>query len=39
MAGKQEKDEEIVLKLRQLEVLQGPGNSVQEPCRLGTNEI
>jgi hypothetical protein len=39
MAGKQEKDEEIVLKRQQLEVLQRSGKSVREPCRRGSNEI
>jgi putative transposase len=33
MAGKQEKPEDIVLKLRQVEVLQGQGKSVQEAVR------
>jgi putative transposase len=33
MAGKREKPEEIVLKLRQVEVLQGQGKSVQEAVR------
>jgi len=36
MAGKQEKPEDIVLKLRQVEVLQGQGKSVQEAvCQIG----
>ena len=30
MAGKREKPEDIVLKLRQVEVLQGQGKSVSE---------
>ena len=33
MAGKQEKAEDIVLKLRQVEVLQGQGKSVSEAVR------
>ena len=33
MAGKREKPEDIVLKLRQVEVLQGQGMSVQEAVR------
>ncbi len=33
MAGKQEKSEDIVLKLRQVEVLQGQGKSVSEAVR------
>ena len=33
MADKREKPEEIVLKLRQVEVLQGQGKSVQEAVR------
>lgn len=33
MAGKREKAEDIVLKLRQVEVLQGQGKSVQETVR------
>ena len=33
MAGKREKAENIVLKLRQVEVLQGQGKSVQEAAR------
>jgi putative transposase len=33
MAGKREKPENIVLKLRQVEVLQGQGKSVQEAVR------
>ncbi|SFL64077.1 Transposase [Loktanella salsilacus] len=33
MAGKREKPEDIVLKLRQVEVLQGQGKSVQEGVR------
>lgn len=33
MAGKREKPEGIVLKLRQVEVLQGQGKSVQEAVR------
>ncbi|QFU08726.1 Transposase [Rhodobacteraceae bacterium THAF1] len=33
MAGKREKPENIVLKLRQVEVLQGQGSSVQEAVR------
>lgn len=33
MAGKREKDEDIVLKLRQVEVLQGQGKSVLEAVR------
>jgi DNA invertase Pin-like site-specific DNA recombinase len=33
MAGKREKPEDIVLKLRQVEVLQGQGSSVQEAVR------
>ena len=33
MAGKREKPEDIVLKLRQVEVLQGQGKSVQEAVR------
>jgi transposase-like protein len=33
MAGKRDKPEEIVLKLRQVEVLQGQGKSVQEAVR------
>ena len=33
MAGKREKPENIVLKLRQVEVLQGQGKSVQEVVR------
>ena len=33
MAGKREKLEDIVLKLRQVEVLQGQGKSVQEAVR------
>jgi putative transposase len=32
MAGKREKPEDIVLKLRQMEVLQGQGNSVRHPA-------
>jgi len=36
MAGKREKPEDIVLKLRQVEVLQGQGKSVQEAvCQIG----
>ena len=33
MAGKRDKPEDIVLKLRQVEVLQGQGQSVQEAVR------
>jgi putative transposase len=33
MAGKREKHEDVVLKLRQVEVLQGQGKSVQEAVR------
>ena len=33
MAGKREKPEDIVLKLRQVEVLQGQGKLVQEAVR------
>jgi putative transposase len=33
MAGKREKAEDIVLKLRQVEVLQGQGRSVSEAVR------
>lgn len=33
MVGKREKPEDIVLKLRQVEVLQGQGSSVQEAVR------
>lgn len=33
MAGKREKPEDIVLKLRQVEVLQGQGRSVSEAAR------
>jgi putative transposase len=33
MAGKREKAEDIVLKLRQVEVLQGQGKSVSEAVR------
>lgn len=33
MAGKREKPEDIVLKLRQVEVLQGQDSSVQEAVR------
>lgn len=33
MAGKREKPEDIVLKLRQVELLQGQGKSVQEAVR------
>ena len=33
MAGKREKPEDIVLKLRQVEVLQGQGSSVSEAVR------
>ena len=33
MAGKREKPEDIVLKLRQVEVLQGQGKSVSEAVR------
>lgn len=33
MAGKREKPEDIVLKLRQVEVLQGQGKSVLEAVR------
>ena len=33
MVGKREKPEDIVLKLRQVEVLQGQGNSVSEAVR------
>ena len=33
MAGNREKPEDIVLKLRQVEVLQGQGKSVQEAVR------
>ena len=33
MAGKRDKPEEIVLKLRQVEVLQGQGSSVAEAVR------
>lgn len=33
MTGKREKPEDIVLKLRQVEVLQGQGKSVQEAVR------
>jgi putative transposase len=33
MAGKRERPEDIVLKLRQVEVLQGQGKSVQEAVR------
>ena len=33
MAGKRDKPEEIVLKLRQVEVLQGQGNSVADAVR------
>ena len=36
MAAKREKPEDIVLKLRQVEVLQGQGKSVQEAvCQIG----
>ena len=33
MAGKREKPEDIVLKVRQVEVMQGQGKSVQEAVR------
>lgn len=33
MAGKREKPEDIVLKLRQVEVLQGQGKSVSDAVR------
>ncbi len=33
MAGKREKPKDIVLKLRQVKVLQGQGKSVQTYCR------
>ena len=33
MAGKREEPEDIVLKLRQIEVLQGQGKSVSEAVR------
>ena len=33
MAGKREKPEDIVLKLRQVEVLQGQGRSVSDAVR------
>jgi putative transposase len=33
MAGKRDKPEDIVLKLRQVEVLQGQGKSVQDAVR------
>ena len=33
MSGKRDKPEEIVLKLRQVEVLQGQGKSVAEAVR------
>jgi transposase-like protein len=33
MAGKRDKPEEIVLKLRQVEVLQGQGNSIADAVR------
>jgi hypothetical protein len=33
MAGKREKPEDIVMKLRQVEVLQGQGMSVAEAAR------
>ena len=33
MAGKRQKPEDLVLKLRQVEVLQGQGKSVQEAVR------
>ena len=33
MAGKREKPEEIVLKLRQVEVLQGQGTTISEAVR------
>jgi putative transposase len=33
LAGKREKPDDIVLKLRQVEVLQGQGKSVQEAVR------
>jgi transposase len=33
MAGKREKPEDIVLKLRQVEILQGQGKSAQEAAR------
>lgn len=33
MAGKRDKPEEIVLKLRQVEVLQGQGSSIAEAVR------
>ena len=33
MAGKRDKPEEVVLKLRQVEVLQGQGKSVSEAVR------
>ena len=33
MAGKQEKPEDFVLKLRQVEVLQGQGRSTEEAVR------
>ena len=33
MAGKREKPEDIILKLRQVEVLQGQGKSVSEAVR------
>ncbi|SDL85815.1 Homeodomain-like domain-containing protein [Aliiruegeria lutimaris] len=33
MAGKRDKPEEIVLKLRQVEVLQGQGSSVADAVR------
>ena len=34
MAGKRDKPEEIVLKLRQVEVLQGQGHSIADAVRL-----
>ena len=33
MAGKRDKSEEIVLKLRQVEVLQGQGRSIADAVR------
>ena len=40
MAGKREKPEEIVLKLRQVEVLQGQGATISEAVRqIGMTQL
>jgi hypothetical protein len=39
MAGKREKPEEIVSKLRQVEVLQGQGMTVAEAVHLGSTML